>query len=126
MDKTVVLFNADTETIECTFKGHQKRVNAVVLHPSIDICVSGSQDSQVRIWNKSSESAVHVVDVHDKAVTDISLHPSGDYLLSGSEDCTWAFVDLHSGRALTKVWLAFDATFVTNFVLDQIRQGCEH
>lgn len=49
VDKTVVLFNRETETIENTFKGHQKRISAVILHPNNETYVSGSHDNQVSL-----------------------------------------------------------------------------
>lgn len=46
-DKTVVLFNSETETVQTTFKGHQKKIAAVILHPTEQISLSASHDSQV-------------------------------------------------------------------------------
>ena len=42
-----------------------------------------------------------LVQTHSKGVTGISLHPTGDYVLSASADKSWAFSDLHSGKAVS-------------------------
>lgn len=105
MDKTAVLFNITNETIESTFKGHQKKITSVILHPNCETIISASQDTTVRLWQKDTESARQIINIHDKAVTDISLHPSGDFVLCGSDDAYWSLIDLNAGRALTKVCL---------------------
>jgi pre-mRNA-processing factor 19 len=103
VDKTAVLFNLESGTVEATLKGHQKKITSVVLHPNLETIASASADSQVRIWNKNEETARHIITVHDKAVSEISLHPTGDYLLTASEDSRWSLIDFHVGRALTTV-----------------------
>ncbi len=60
-DKAVVLFNAANETVEATFKGHQKRITGVILHPDQRTIVSSSADAQVRVWKANEEKARHVV-----------------------------------------------------------------
>uniref|UniRef100_A0A915P8E1 Pre-mRNA-processing factor 19 n=2 Tax=Meloidogyne TaxID=189290 RepID=A0A915P8E1_9BILA len=83
IDKTVVLFNSQTETVENVFKGNQKRVNAIRLHPNLETIVSGGQDS--------------------KAITDVSLHPTGDHFLCTSDDSYWSLTDLNTGSPLIKI-----------------------
>lgn len=47
MDKTVVLYNTESETIESVFRGHSKKITSVILHQNHESIVSGSMDSQV-------------------------------------------------------------------------------
>ncbi|PIC39369.1 hypothetical protein B9Z55_011080 [Caenorhabditis nigoni] len=103
IDKTVVLYNYEKEQVVQTFKGHNKKINAVVLHPDTKTAISASADSHIRVWNADDASSKVVIDVHQAPVTDISLNASGDYILSASDDSYWAFSDIHSGKSLCKV-----------------------
>lgn len=101
-DKTVVLFDSKREEVQTTFKGHQKKISAVVLHPTEKICLSASYDTQVRVWPSDDETCKYVINTHDGPVTDISLHATGDYVLSVSSDSFWALSDIHVGKTLCK------------------------
>jgi pre-mRNA-processing factor 19 len=103
LDKAVVLFNTDTETVENVFKGNQKRVNAIRLHPNLKTIVAGGQDSKIRIWLANEADARNVINLHDQAITDVSLHPSGDHVLCTSDDSYWSLTDLNSGTPLIKL-----------------------
>ena len=48
-DKTATVFNKDTEQVVAALKGHQKKVNKVVFHPTEDLAITGSHDSTVRV-----------------------------------------------------------------------------
>lgn len=102
-DKTVVLFNSEKEQVQDVFKGHQKKINAVILHSNSKNAVSASSDAQVRVWTTGEETCKAIIDIHQAAVTDISLHATGDYVLSVSDDSHWALSDVNTGKTLCKV-----------------------
>ncbi|ETN71206.1 WD domain, G-beta repeat protein [Necator americanus] len=102
-DKTVVLFNSEKEQVQDVFKGHQKKINAVILHPNSKNAISASSDAQVRVWATGEETCKALIDIHQAPVTDISLHATGDYVLSVSDDSHWALSDVNSGKTLCKV-----------------------
>ena len=93
-DKTATVFNKDTEQVVAALKGHQKKVNKVVFHPTEDMAITGSHDATVRVWNVASAASTSVLRVHDGPVTGLSLHATGDYVLTTSTDQHWAFSDL--------------------------------
>ncbi|CAI4230643.1 unnamed protein product [Auanema sp. JU1783] len=103
VDKKVIMFNINKETVENEFIGHTKKITSVILHPNGNNAVSASSDATVRVWTSGDQNNTAVVDVHQAAVTDISLHATGDYILSASDDSHWAFSDLHTGKTLCKV-----------------------
>ncbi|PAV67980.1 hypothetical protein WR25_23348 [Diploscapter pachys] len=103
VDKTVVLFNTTKEQVVNTFKGHQKKITAAVLHPNQKTAISASADATIRVWSGSDNDVKQVIDVHQAPVTDISLHATGDYVLSVSDDSFWAFSDITTGKSLCKV-----------------------
>lgn len=103
VDKTLALYNLDSEEVEATFKGHKKPITACIIHPSQQTFISASQDATVKIWEKSSEQAQQTINVHQASVTDISLHPTNDFVFAFSEDHYWSLIDLQVGQALVKV-----------------------
>ena len=84
-------------------KGHSKKVNRVIYHPSEDTVFTGSHDSTIRIWNVPTSQSLKIMRVHQAPVTGLSLHATGDYVLSTSIDQSWAFSDVREGRLITKV-----------------------
>jgi pre-mRNA-processing factor 19 len=85
-------------------KGHTKKVNRVVFHPSgEDTAITASHDSTIRLWNIPTSQTLKLLKIHDGPVTGLSLHATGDYILSTSLDQHWAFSDIREGRLVTKV-----------------------
>merc|ERR1719309_866476 len=102
-DKNATVFNKDLEQVVAVLKGHTKKVNRVVFHPTEDIVITGSHDSTVRVWSVPNSSTTSVLRVHDGPVTGLSLHATGDYVLTTSTDQHWAFSDIRAGRLVTRV-----------------------
>merc|ERR1711962_452196 len=46
-DKNATVFNKDTEQVVAVLKGHTKKVNRVVFHPTEDTAITGSHDATV-------------------------------------------------------------------------------
>jgi len=102
-DKNATVFNKDLEQVVAVLKGHSKKVNRVVYHPTEDTAITGSHDTTVRIWNVPTAQTIQILRVHDGPVTGLSLHATGDYILTTSTDQCWAFSDIRSGRLVSKV-----------------------
>lgn len=103
-DKTATVFNKDDEQVVAILKGHSKKVNRVIYHPSGEnIAVTASYDSTIRIWDVPTAQTIKLLRVHDGPVTGLSLHATGDYVLSTSTDQHWAFSDIRQGQLIAKV-----------------------
>ncbi|XP_043279544.1 pre-mRNA-processing factor 19-like [Venturia canescens] len=102
-DKSATVFNKDTEQVVAILKGHTKKVTRVIYHPDEDVVMTASPDTTIRVWNVETSQTTLLLRAHDAPVTGLSLHPTGDYLLSSSLDHHWAFLDIRTGRLLTKV-----------------------
>ncbi|CAI5444205.1 unnamed protein product [Caenorhabditis angaria] len=116
LDRTAILYDYEREQVVQTFKGHSKKINAVVLLADRKTAISASADSHIRVWNSEETSAKAVIDVHQAPVTDISLNATGDYILSSSDDSYWAFSDIHTGKTLTKVAVEKDSNIAIHCI----------
>lgn len=101
-DKIATVFNKDSQQIMCQLKGHSKKVSSVVFHPNSSNIITGSPDSQIRVWSLPQGSTNHMIRAHEGPVTALSLHATGDFLLSTSTDETWVFSDISTGVVVTK------------------------
>lgn len=102
-DKNATVFNKDLEQVVAVLKGHSKKVNRVVYHPTEDTVITGSHDTTIRIWNVPTAQTIQMLRVHEGPVTGLSLHATGDYVLTTSTDHCWAFSDIRAGRLITRV-----------------------
>ena len=57
-DKTAAIFDKDNEQVVTILKGHSKKVNRVVYHPTEDTVITASNDSTVRIWNVPTSQTI--------------------------------------------------------------------
>merc|ERR550534_733369 len=71
-DKNAVVFNKDLEQVVAVLKGHQKKVNRVVYHPTEDTAITGSFDTTVRIWNVPTAQTIQMLRIHDGPITGLS------------------------------------------------------
>jgi len=102
-DKCATVFNRDTEQVVAVLRGHTRRVDCCVYHPTEDTVVTASPDTHIRIWDVGTSQTLQLLTPHTGPVTGLSLHATGDYLLSASTDNSWAFTDIRAGRLLCKV-----------------------
>jgi len=102
-DKNATVFNKDLEQVVAVLKGHTKKVNRVVYHPTEDTAITGSFDTTVRIWNVPTAQTIQMLRIHDGPITGLSLHATGDYCLTTSTDQCWAFSDIRIGKLISRV-----------------------
>lgn len=110
VDSQVILFDAQAERLAQKLMGHQKKVTAVLLHPTQEVVLSASADTTARVWTatnsanwRDSYTCTHLVRRHKAEITDLSLHPLGDFFSTASRDKSWALHDLASGRVVRHV-----------------------
>ncbi|RMH37868.1 MAG: WD40 repeat domain-containing protein, partial [Nitrospirae bacterium] len=97
-DRTVRLWDLESESNPKTLKAHAKPVTSVAFAPSGDILASGSWDKTVRLWNARTGTRLACLEGHLDWVTTIAFSPDGKFLASGSEDKTIRLWDV-SARA---------------------------
>ncbi len=63
--------------VVAVLKGHTKKVNRVVYHPTEDTAITGSFDTTVRVWNVPTAQTIQMLRLHDGPITGLSLHATG-------------------------------------------------
>ncbi|SBT34607.1 pre-mRNA-processing factor 19, putative (PRPF19) [Plasmodium ovale wallikeri] len=85
-------------------QGHLKKVNSIISHPSNFICISGSNDKNVRIWKGDPDTkeyvTSHIITKHNDCITSLSFHPLENYFISSSKDNIWILHDLETGKTI--------------------------
>ncbi len=87
-DKTIRLWNTDTDTHIRTLKGHTDYVNTVSFSPDGKTIASGSYDKTVRLWNSKTGSLLRTLEGHLSKVNSVSFSPDGKTIASASRDYT--------------------------------------
>jgi WD40 repeat protein len=106
-DGTVRLWAVEDGQALGVLRGHEGRVNAVVLSEADSRVVSAGEDRTVRDWGLNSRELVRSYASHAGAVHALALAPGGDRVFSGSADRTVRVWDPDS-ESLTE-WHQLDA-----------------
>ena len=69
-----------------TLSQHRGPINTVALHPTFNVCVSGSEDCSVRVWNLDSGVCEQVLTDHVASVEAVCFSPDGALLATCSKD----------------------------------------
>ncbi len=108
-DRTLKVWNTETNTLERTLAHHTDVVHALAFRPqsAAHYCASGGADQTVRVWQPAIGRMVRIVRHHDGAVFTLAWHPQGDRLFSASQEGIVRILDadsdsvLHSWQAST-------------------------
>eukprot|EP00752_Nemacystus_decipiens_P007695 g6878.t1 len=99
-DKTVRLWDVQTQDCLRTFFDHDESVGQARFHPDGTCVAACSADRTIKVWDARSHQLLQHYPAHDGEVTSISFHHSGNFLLSSSNDASLKIWDLREGRLI--------------------------
>jgi platelet-activating factor acetylhydrolase IB subunit alpha len=86
-DRTVKLWNIQTQSCIATFASHENWVRSVVLHPSGKYIISAGDDRTIRIMDIQSNRCLRkIANAHPHFVTCLAIHYSLPIMVSGGVD----------------------------------------
>ncbi|XP_062514587.1 coronin-7-like [Corticium candelabrum] len=122
-------------TPETSLKGHEKRVEGVLFHPTANDVLTSSSGNTVRVWDIQSSTEKLLLSPHQDVVQSMSWRGDGTTLATASKDkkirlldpradCCVAEADGHLGVKESKVLFLGDTNYVitTGFSKSRERQ----
>lgn len=97
-DKTIKIWNLQTEEIQNTITGHKGEVYSVVISPDGETILSGGYDNSVRVWEIKTGMLKDTFIEHKSDVFSVAISPDGETIVSGSNDNTIKIWDLKTGK----------------------------
>ncbi len=87
-DKTVRIWNPETQECLHILNGHSSSVHAVAFSPDGSKLISGSADNTLRMWDVESGKCLATLHGHKNPIIAIAISPDGTLIASGSNDTT--------------------------------------
>ncbi len=97
-DKTVRLWNAETETLHKTLKGNRKPILSLTFSHDGSSIASTSEDKTVRVWNVDTGRRKHTFKTNSEHLHKVVFSPNGKTLASSSFDGVIHQWDLKRGK----------------------------
>ena len=87
---SIHMWDLESQKIVVSLKEHRNACNclAVPSSPSMASLISGSQDTNVKVWDLRTGKSSHTFRAHEGAVNGVSFAPSGQWVGSGGDDGT--------------------------------------
>jgi len=87
---SIHMWDLDTQKIVVSLKEHRNSCTtlAVPFSPLTSTLVSGSQDTNVKVWDLRTGKSSHTFRGHDGPVNSVCFAPSGQWVGSGGDDGT--------------------------------------
>ncbi len=101
IDKTVQLWNTETQKLITTLKGHTDEILTVGFSPDGLMLASGGRDKTVRLWNIETQKLITTLKGHTERVKSVAFSPDGSILASSSVDKTIRLWDTETQELIT-------------------------
>jgi WD40 repeat protein len=99
-DRTIKLWNWQTEQCLQTLKGHTSWVWAIAFSPNSQLLASGSYDQTVRLWEVQTGKCIRVMQGHVAPVTSVVISPDLHWLVSSGFDRTIRVWEIETGNCV--------------------------
>ncbi|MCK9564659.1 MAG: hypothetical protein M0Q43_01255 [Methanothrix sp.] len=100
-DKTVKLWDSESQNEIRILKGHSEPVQSVAFSPDGRTLASGSSDDTVKLWDIDSGNVIQTLDGHSYySVSSVAFSPDGRTIASGNWDNTIRLWDTASGSVI--------------------------
>jgi WD40 repeat protein len=68
-----------------TLTGHRSGCLSIAFHPFGDFVVTGSLDTNLKVWDLRRKECIQTYKGHAKGITHVSVSPDGRWVVSGCE-----------------------------------------
>jgi adenylylsulfate kinase-like enzyme len=98
-DKTIKVWNLQSQKSIATLAGHRDLVNSVAFSPDGLTLASASNDGTIKVWNLQSQEPIDTLAGHSDWVNSVAFSPDGLTLASASGDKTIKVRNLQSQQS---------------------------
>nr|WP_265276349.1 serine/threonine-protein kinase [Nostoc sp. KVJ3] len=102
-DKTIKLWDLNTQKVLATLSGHSQAVKSVAFSPDGQILATASDDKTIKLWQVETLKEISTLLGHSHAVKSVAFSPDGQILASGSWDKTIKLWDINTGKEICTI-----------------------
>ncbi|MEH2250295.1 serine/threonine-protein kinase [Nostoc sp.] len=99
-DKSVKLWDLNTQKVLASLSGHSQAVKSVAFSPDGKILATASDDKTIKLWQVETLEEICTLLGHSHAVKSVAFSPDGQILASGSWDKTVKLWDVNTGTEI--------------------------
>ena len=86
-DKTIKLWDANTDKLIDTLTGHKDGINSIAFTPDSQTLISGSEDKTIKIWKIADKTKlIKTLVGHTDSIKAVTVSPDGKFIASAGYD----------------------------------------